>query len=107
MLKGILGGILAAPVVALFYLVMLPLVLLEGWVLTKLWAWFVVPVFGLPSLGILAAAGIALVAGLLTHQDADCESPKRDREEKVARMVVLLYKPLAWLFFGWVIKEMM
>lgn len=106
MLKGILGGLIAAPVVAVFYLLLLPMVLLEGWVLTKLWVWFVVPLFGLPALGVWSAAGIALVVGLLTHQDPDCESPKRDFDQSTARFIAMLYKPLAWLF-GWVIKGMM
>lgn len=40
----------------------------EGFVLTKLWAWFVVPTFGLPVLTIPIAIGLALLVGLLAHQ---------------------------------------
>lgn len=37
-----------------------------GWALTVLWDWFIIPVFELPSLNILSAAGIMLVSGFLT-----------------------------------------
>ena len=40
----------------------------EGFVFMKLWAWFVVPMFGLPALTIPVAIGIALLVGFLTHQ---------------------------------------
>ena len=31
---------------------LVPLAILRGWVLSILWGWFMVPVFGLPALGI-------------------------------------------------------
>jgi len=40
----------------------------EGFVFLKLWAWFVVPTFGLPMLTIPVAIGLALLIGFLTHQ---------------------------------------
>jgi hypothetical protein len=42
--------------------------LLNGWGLTKLWAWFIVTTFGLKPLPIAAAIGVSLVASYLTHQ---------------------------------------
>lgn len=40
----------------------------EGFVFMKMWAWFVVPIFGLPAITIPVAIGIALLIGFLTHQ---------------------------------------
>lgn len=40
----------------------------EGFVLMKLWAWFVIPTFGLPALTIPIAIGISLLVGFLAHQ---------------------------------------
>ncbi len=42
----------------------------EGWVLSVLWRWFAVPVFHLPPITISVGVGLALIAGLLTHQYA-------------------------------------
>lgn len=42
--------------------------ILKGFVLTKLWAWFLVPFFGLPAIGIALAVGIATLVGLLAFQ---------------------------------------
>ena len=36
-----------------------------GFVLTKLWGWFVVPTFSLPLLSLPAAIGLFLIVGLL------------------------------------------
>lgn len=44
-------------------LVMLPVLLIAwGFLLARAWAWFVVPVFGVPGLPLMSAAGIALAA---------------------------------------------
>ena len=40
----------------------------KGYVLTILWAWFVVPTFSLPELAIAPAIGLAMVVSYLTHQ---------------------------------------
>lgn len=40
----------------------------RGWAVARLWGWFVVPIFGLPTLSNAAAFGLALVMGLMTNQ---------------------------------------
>jgi len=40
----------------------------KGFVFTKLWMWFVIPMFGLPPISIPMAIGLCLVAAFLTHQ---------------------------------------
>lgn len=44
----------------------IPITIWQGFVLTKLWAWFIVPVFGLPALGLVPAIGLAAVITYLT-----------------------------------------
>ena len=39
-----------------------------GFVLTKLWIWFIVPVFHLPALTLVPAIGLCFVVSYLTHQ---------------------------------------
>lgn len=41
---------------------------LNGFVLSKLWFWFMVPAFGLPPLHIAYALGMSLIIALLTKQ---------------------------------------
>ena len=35
-----------------------------GYIITKLWAWFVVPVFHLPYLSVYQAVGLSMTAGI-------------------------------------------
>ena len=44
-----------------------PLMLLSGFVLEKLWGWFIVDL-GAPDISVGTAIGITLVASFLTHQ---------------------------------------
>lgn len=71
-------------------------VMLNAWVLTYLWAWFVTPVFGLPQLGLASAAGIYLIVRYLTYQFID---------EHIAWWMV--FYPLAVLLAGYVISFFM
>lgn len=41
----------------------------EGFVLSCLWGWFIVPVFKLPELALIPASGITLVVGMMTRTD--------------------------------------
>lgn len=76
-------------------------VIWEGFVLTKLWAWFVAPQFGLPFLGIAQGVGIAAIASMLTHQlPSDAEN--RDGNLAVGWSVVA---PLIALLLGWAAKQ--
>jgi len=40
---------------------------LHAWVLMQLWAWFMVPIFGVNLLGLPHAMGIGLLVFFLTH----------------------------------------
>lgn len=55
----------------------------NGLAVLVLWAWFVVPVFGLPALSIAQAYGLALLVGLRTHRGA-----KADKETDGFAMVL-------------------
>jgi hypothetical protein len=76
---------------------------LNGWVLSILWAWFIVPLFHLPQLSLPAAIGLALIANMLRGFNA----PQKDSDEKDKKWGTLLARiflaPLFVLFFGWVV----
>jgi hypothetical protein len=80
----------------------------RGYVLTVLWAWFVVPTFGLPALALAPAIGLSLVVSFLTHQLTSKEDDKRDFSDRMARAIgVVLLMPLFVLGIGWVVRQFM
>jgi len=82
-------------------------IILNGWVLAKLWAWFLVPVFSLPGLSIPVAIGIALIISHLTHQinigDFEAEQKKGMRYQVGKGIGLSIFKPLIVLGFGYMV----
>ena len=71
--------------------------ILQGFVLVKLWGWFVVPQFGLAALSIPVALGLTLIISYLTsHYHGE------DRRETSEKFGAAISKPLFALFIGWV-----
>lgn len=80
----------------------------NGYALTILWGWFVVPTFGAPMLALAPAIGLAMVASYLTHQ----YTPKVAREgstwEQIGHALShTAMKPAIALLVGWVVKQWM
>jgi hypothetical protein len=99
------------------------IVLLRGWGLSLLWAWFVVPTFsGLPSLNILQALGLALVVSLFNgmklpwaKSEEDSKAKKSEEEEplptfgeSMGYVLTLGAKPvLSTILLAWIIHWFM
>ena len=82
----------------------------NGFVLSTLWGWFMVPAFGLPAFGVIKAAGISLVVRYLTYQlDTKdfTEDDGKTSEEKLKKGLYTLsfaiIYPLFALGVGWVV----
>lgn len=71
----------------------------NGFTLSILWGWFVVPVFGVPPLRIPFAIGISLIVGYLTHQTRKSE----DEPETGFIIIFGLLKPALALLIGWIV----
>jgi hypothetical protein len=76
----------------------------NGLVLSLTWGWFIVSLFDAKALSIPEAIGIALVAGLLTHQ----QQPKSDKEQTsgelaIALLADALINPLLILAVGYIV----
>lgn len=71
--------------------------IIDGLVVSKVWAWFVQPTFGLPHLSIRVAAGIMLLVSFLRPYG---RKPDFTFREMVGRWAsrCLLVLPLAWAF---------
>lgn len=81
----------------------------RGYVLAKLWAWFVVAQLGLPKLSIAGALGMSVIVSMLTHHPT--KSDDKEKSEKSATVIAvtavlmtLLY-PAVFLLEGWIVKQ--
>lgn len=58
----------------------IPSMLLEGWVLTLFWEWFVVPL-GAPSVSVAQAMGLSLLVNIVVYQNI----PRKDLHDLLDR----------------------
>lgn len=80
----------------------------NGYVLTVLWEWFVVPLFLVPSLSIPYAIGLVLVVGILINRKSLVKNEKKYEEtsELVAAIFADIFLiPAIFLFIGWVLTK--
>lgn len=80
--------------------------ILNGWVLSILWDWFIVSTFGLPILTIGQSIGVSMVVSFMTYQYI--ETPKSDSTalEAVGKAIMLLLiRPFLTLFFAWIVHQ--
>jgi hypothetical protein len=98
---------MAALIAVLFFAVyMVVASILRGWVLSILWAWFVVP-FGCPHIDIAHAIGISMVVSFLTYQHIESDSDKSGLEQTIALCVSGLLQSLFALGLGWIVHSFM
>jgi len=107
---GILAGFLFLVILVFgtFWVVVLS-TLFNGWVLSILWGWFMVPTFGLPTLSMPQAMGIALVVSYLTYHynGVPAQEKEKTKAEKIISVSMPILRPLFTLGFGWVIHQYM
>lgn len=91
---------------AIIVVLLLPIVItLNGFILTLLWSWFIVPQFSLPYLSIPMALGLATILSMLTHQTTDSSHNKDKTFTTIC--VEAFSRPLSNLLYGWVITLFM
>lgn len=102
MILAMVGMVVA--VILGFVAMMVVASVLNGYVLTKLWGWFIVPTFHVPVLHLVPAMGLAMVVSYLTYQiDTSAQAEKAS----VTRWVGLILNPLVVLAIGWVLHKFM
>lgn len=78
--------------------------LFSGFVLTILWAWFIVPAFHVVQITIPQAIGISLVVGMLAPRASSSSDDKEKKKDPVDSLVtsffVVLLAPLIALGVG-------
>lgn len=80
----------------------------NGYTLSVLWGWFIVPIFSAPKLAIVPAIGIAIVANHLTYQLHNYKEEEQGLDDKIIdNSVVVILKSSIALFFGWIVHLFM
>ncbi|OHA88118.1 MAG: hypothetical protein A2653_03045 [Candidatus Zambryskibacteria bacterium RIFCSPHIGHO2_01_FULL_43_25] len=90
--------------VILYLLVSIPVIVFDGFVLSKLWGWFVVTQFDLPSLGVAQAVGISLIVSLLTYQIKN-KSDEDSKPRAVRSVIESAAVAFTALVYGWVVSQ--
>lgn len=96
--------------VALFTFILVPVILaasflIDGFVLSILWNWFIPRIFiGAPTLSILNAIGLAIVIGFLTRK---YQKPDSYNGKNLWPFLYLFVGPFIALFFGWIVHLFM
>lgn len=79
--------------------------IMNGWALTVLWTWFIVPVFNLPTLSIIQAIGIGMVVTFLTRHSIDKEEDAKDIGAAISTAIVsAVVVPLLTVGIGYIIS---
>jgi len=84
--------------------------LMNGWVLSILWGWFVVPLFGVSQISLLQAIGLTAIINMLksTKVNTDKKSSSKGATEAIiSAFVIVFVGPLVSLLFGWIIYSLM
>lgn len=89
--------------VSLFFGVLAIITIWRGYVLSIVWGWLVVPMFGLAPITTLGAIIIAMVVGYLTYQHSNCKKSD-DHNEMVSTLSIGFVYPLLVLVIAWVVK---
>ena len=117
---GFLGA-LALLVLAILILG-IPIMILQGWVLTLLWGWFAVPLFGLPPLSLAPAIGLMVLVRFFlgdylrpmrksgseqSWNELSWHEKREKKREIVTGIVVGICLPFVFLLTGYIIHLFM
>lgn len=104
-IEAIIGFFTVIVGVIAFFVIWIPFAILDGFVLIKLWGWFIVPTFALPTLGLAAAIGIAMIIRYLTHEHKwDGEKNKKNLGSQFA---IAISYPILSLLLGYIVSLFM
>jgi hypothetical protein len=80
--------------------------LLNGWVLSVLWGWFLVPL-GIPPILILHAIGVGVTISLLTSHGPKGKDERTSTEKMREAIAFMFMTPLVALAMGWIVHSFM
>ena len=78
----------------------------SGFALSILWGWFIVPTFGLTTLSIPSAIGVAIMLEYVTHQYQKKNSSDVEGLAAFGDVIVqAMLRPAIALLVGWIVKQ--
>lgn len=96
---------LAVIVVIVVIVFTLASVVMRGYVLSVLWAWFVVPALGLPPLGVAHAIGLTLVAAMFTLHLSGADGDDKSAGGLIGHAFGHgIAAPVLMLVAGWIVR---
>ena len=105
--NAVLGCLLALIMVPIF---IVGGIALRGYVVSVMWAWFMVPAFELPTLSIPLAIGVSSVAQTMTGGAYTSSSDNKDKDTVdvvVEGIAKVFLAPLFILLFGYIVTLFM
>ena len=91
-------------VVAILYPVLaIVLYLLNRWILSLLWKWFMVTTFGLNPLTIAQAVGVSIIVGFLTRESGDYKKEERVGLQIIIPIFGVFIAPFLTLLTGYIV----
>lgn len=83
--------------------------IIGGFVLTKLWVWFMIPIFDLNPLSIVEAIGLTFVVGYMTKNPTETNKTLEGSfsKELLKAFLQTLLTAGGFLFIGWIIQLFM
>lgn len=91
------GVVLGVMLPFAFVVYVAPVVLVNAWVLTKLWDWYLIPGFGVAPLRMVYAYGISLIVRFLC---AHYNGP--DDRKWQSKIIIPVIAPFFSLLLGWI-----
>lgn len=83
-------------------------ILVDGFILSVVWNWFMPLIFGLPELTIVESLAVSLVAGLFVSTRYKSEKEYANMSELVAYFIVVsVLKLVLVLGFGWILLQLL
>ena len=80
----------------------IPSMILQGWIFTKIWGWFIVGTFGLQPLSIIQALGVMMFVSYLTVK-LDKDTDDDFWGEYIEKYLFKVFMSLWVLFISWIL----
>ena len=94
--------------IVFFAATFIPMMMFGGFVLSKLWLWFVVPATGLNPIGVANAIGLSFFVGYFKSDIVKDYSGEKNVVDAAAKDLMTAYlRPFWLLLIGWIIVSFM
>lgn len=94
--------------IALVVLALVVGTIMNGWALSMLWGWFIMPIFAAPSLSVVQAIGVAMVVSFLTSGLQSETYKSKDFTDLIGQFAgkAIIY-PIVVVAIGWLVSGLL